>query len=238
MVIVEVMGYAYLFALIVGLGILGIQSVLGSKDADADADADFDADADADFDLDADADADLDAGFDADADLDADADADFDVDGDADAHTGVDGNKDVGGVGGVVAMFLSVRFWVFAFLGFGLSGTLLTFLSSVGAVPTAITAIVMGLVCGFGAAAAFGALKRTASEHTEHAGEVAVGRIGRVIVPLPESGMGKVRIEISGRSVDLMARAEGLRIERGDAVVIEDVDGEIARVCRAPEELQ
>ena len=223
------MGYAYVFALIVGAGILTIQSILGSKDADADADHDFDADGDAD----------LDGDFDADADLDADADVDADADADADGETDIDGHsaQEVAWDGGFVALFLSVRFWVFACLGFGLSGSLLT-LTSVGAIPTAITAIVLGLTCGLGAALAFRTLKRTSGALAEHAGHSAVGRIARVIVPLPETGIGKVRIELGGRSVDLMAKSTGLRIERGDQVVIEDVEGEIAQVCRAPEELQ
>ena len=210
------MGYAYLFALIVGLGILSIQSVLGSKDADADHDHDLDVDGD--------------------AELDADADADADADGDhgANAHT----DHEAGWDAGFVALFLSVRFWVFASLGFGMSGSLLTFLTSVGVVPTAITAIVMGLACGLGAATAFRALKRSSGHVAEHTSESAVGMIARVIVPLPEKGIGKVRIELGGRTVDLMAQTTGLRIERGDQVVIEEVDGEMARVGRAPDELK
>jgi hypothetical protein len=35
-----------------------------------------------------------------------------------------------------------------------------------------------------------------------------------------------------------MARTTGLRIERGDAVVIEEIEGDIAYVSRAPDELQ
>ena len=41
------MGLAYLFALVVGMGILMFQAVMGSKDADADGDVDGDLDADA-----------------------------------------------------------------------------------------------------------------------------------------------------------------------------------------------
>ncbi len=220
------MGYAYLFALIVGLGILGIQSILGSKDADADHDHDFDADGDADLDGDAD--------FDAHGDLHADLDADADADVGANAGTGQEASWD----GGFVALFLSVRFWVFASLGFGMTGSLLSFLTQVGEVPAAVTAIVMGLVCGLGAALSYRALKRSSGVIVENAARSAVGRIARVIVPLPETGVGKVRIELGGRTVDLMAKGTGLRIERGDQVVIEEVDGEIARVCRAPEELR
>ncbi len=227
------MGLAYVFALIVGLGILTIQAFLGSKDADADHGAD--ADADHDFNVDADAD----------ADFDADADADFDADADADAHLGADSvhvqtgqaaDQDMG-FGSFVALFLSVRFWVFASLGFGLSGTLLHYVTSVGAVATAVTAATMGLVSGLAVAMAFRALKKTAGTRPEHTG-TAVGHLGRIIVPCGDQTTGKVRIELGGHTVDLMAKSTGLRIERGDTVVIEEVEGEVAQVSRAPEELQ
>src|SRR5690606_35195556 len=128
---------------------LSIQALLGSKDADGDG---FDKDVD------------FDAGGDADLDADADADADLDHDG-GDVHVESDANL---GLGGLVAVFLSLRFWVFASLGFGLSGTLLHYLSSVGAIPTFIAAVVLGLTSGLSAALAFRALKRMSSSVAEH----------------------------------------------------------------------
>ncbi len=260
------MGYAYLFALILGLGILGVQTVLGigkDVDADADADGDFDADADADgeFDADADADADFDADADADGDFDADADADahvhagfdahHDVDHDcgpglnhdAEHHVGADGHteaehaKDISAGGSIAALFLSTRFWIFTALGFGLSGTLLHYLSSVSFAPTLATAILTGLVSGLMAALAYRALKRSSGERACHTA-TAVGQVGKVIVPVKQGGLGKVRIEMSGRSVDLLAKTSELRIDVGDYVVIEDVEGDVAQVCAAPEELK
>ncbi|MBW2453465.1 MAG: hypothetical protein JRI68_03095 [Deltaproteobacteria bacterium] len=228
------MGLAYLFALVVGLGILTIQAVLGSKDADADHGADADADHDFDHDFDADADADFDADADADADLDADAHVDADA---VHVHPGQAHVDQDMGFGSFVALFLSVRFWVFASLGFGLSGTLLHYLTSVGAVATAATAITMGLVSGLAVALAFRALKRTAGARPGHTG-TAVGHLGRIIVPCADSVTGKVRIELGGETVDLMAKTTGLRIERGDIVVVEEVEGEVAHVSRAPDELQ
>jgi hypothetical protein len=215
------MGLAYVFALIVGLGILTIQAFLGSKDADADHGADADADAD----------------------LDADLDADADADADADGHLGADSvhvhgqaaEQDMG-FGSFVALFLSVRFWVFASLGFGLSGTLLHYVTSVGAVATAITAATMGLVSGLAVAMAFRTLKKTAGARPEHT-STAVGHLGRIIVPCGDQTTGQVRIVLGGHTVDLMAKTTGLRIERGDMVVVEEVEGEVAQVSRAPEEL-
>jgi hypothetical protein len=194
------MGYAYLFALIVGLGILSAQALLGAKDTDADGD------------------------------------------GHPDHHTGKEHLAEGAGEGSwahdALAMFMSVRFWVFAAMAFGLSGSLLHYATGVNAIATAITATVLGLVSGCAAALTFRYLSRTSSAHAANSGLAAVGRIGRVIVPCPANGVGKVRIEIGGETVDLMARSGGLRIERGDSVLIEEVEGEIAQVCRAPEELR
>ncbi len=225
------MAYAYLFALIVGLGILTIQAFLGSKDADADGDTGLDKDVD--LSADADADADFDADADADADVDADADADA-----GHAHAGAHTDQELAWTGAdFIALFLSIRFWIFACLGFGLSGSLLHYFTGVDELATAIAAICLGLGSGLAAALAFRILKKTASAVAEHAAS-AVGTIGRVIVPLPEKGIGKIRIELSGQSVDLIAKTSGLRIERGDQVVIEEIDGEIAHVSRVPDELR
>ncbi|MBW2522843.1 MAG: hypothetical protein JRI23_01645 [Deltaproteobacteria bacterium] len=232
------MGLAYLFALVVGMGILMFQAVMGSKDADGDADADGDLHADADADLDADADADFDA--DGDADLDADADADGEVGHDHPdfhAHGEAGDGKDLQVGGAFVALFLSTRFWIFASLGFGLSGSLLTYLfTGVSTIATAVTAVFAGVASGLAAALAFRALKRTASRTAAHT-RSAVGSVGKVLVPCSKEGMGKVRIELEGQSVDLLAKTGELRIERGDYIVVEEVDGEIAHVSKAPPEL-
>ena len=83
----------------------------------------------------------------------------------------------------------------------------------------------------------FRTLKRTASQHTAHTG-TAVGHVGKVIVPCSKEGLGKIRIQLRGQSVDLLARTQNLRIDIGERVVVEDVEGEVAQVSRAPIELQ
>ena len=214
------MGSVYLFSLVVGLGILLAQAIMGSKDADADAHGDHDFDHD--FDI---TDADVDGEFELDGELDPAA---------ADGHA--EHESDLG-IGGLAAILLSVRFWIFAALGFGLSGSLLHFLFRYPEPGTLITAIVMSLVCGFGAALAFRAVKRSSGGHTEHATS-AIGRIGKVLLPVATDRPGQIRIELGGQTVDLLAKSNGVRIERGDVVIVEDVDGEIATVSVAPKELR
>jgi membrane protein implicated in regulation of membrane protease activity len=228
------MALTYVFALVVGLGILGVQAVLGSKEMDAEGDVgagkdfhfddhgEFGADH-GDFGADHDADCDVDHG-------DLGADADLDADHEVGVH-------DATGVGGFVALFLSTRFWIFASLGFGLGGTLLSYFTGTGETLTFAAAVTMGIMSGLSAALAFRALRRGASEHAAST-DAAVGRLGRVIVPCEAGGLGQIRIEVRGQSVDMRARTGKLRIERGDTVIVEVVEGDIATVSRAPEELQ
>lgn len=193
------MGLAYLFALIVGAGILTFQALMGGHGDHA-------------------------------------ADHGGDHGGDH-AHDHGKEVKDQGlADGGFVALFLSTRFWIFAALGFGLSGTLLTYLFGGSFLPTLLTAVGLGLASGLGASAAFRALRRVQS--SSGAASSAVGRLARVLVPVEVGKTGQVRIELDGHTVDLMARTEHGRAERGDMVLIEEIEGELATVSAAPEELK
>jgi membrane protein implicated in regulation of membrane protease activity len=263
------MGPAYLFALVVGFGILLVQALMGSKETDGDAHGDADAHgeleaeggdlhADADGDVDHDVDHDVSHDVDHDVDHDVSHDADHDVDHDVshdvdhDAHHDVGGGhkelgthgtegqagKDLSVVGGLAALLLSTRFWIFAFLGFGLSGTLLHYVfGSVSALATALTAIIAGLLSGLTASLAFRALRKTSSRTATNT-TTAVGKVAKVLVPCTKDGLGQVRILLDGQTVDLPAKTTELRIERGDYVLIEEVDGDVAQVSKAPPEIE
>jgi membrane protein implicated in regulation of membrane protease activity len=259
------MGLAYLFALVVGFGILLVQSLTGiSKDvaagadahgelgAEADAHAEAGAEGEAHAEAAAETQAQAEVGADGhgvlgpDGALHADAPAAVHVDaqheaaahgsdvtGAAEGHT-----KDVHAGEGLVALFLSTRFWIFAFLGFGLSGSMLHYLfSSVSGIAAFVTALVAGLGSGLAAALAFRALRNTASAPASNTA-TAVGRVARVLLPLTKDGVGQVRIELDGQTVDLMAKTAELRIERGESVVIEEIDGDVAQVSKAPAEIE
>jgi membrane protein implicated in regulation of membrane protease activity len=248
------MGLAYLFALVVGLGILLIQAVFGHKDADGEggfdkdmqfegeADADVDADADADLEADADADADLEAEADADADVDADAHVDAeghvdaDHDGMAHVHAGDAEGRGRSKMARLLTLFLSVRFWVFASLGFGLSGTIMHYLFSSATLTALLTALGMGLFSGLAAALTFRALKTTSSEHAVDTSKEAERKLARVIVPLHRGEPGKIRIDIRGQAVDLLAYTDDDEIARGEMVVITEMEGETAQVTRVPKQ--
>ena len=69
----------------------------------------------------------------------------------------------------------------------------------------------MGLVSGLAAALTYRALRKTASAGAAHTSST-VGRVARVIVPMDKGVTGKVRIQVQGQSVDLMAKTTGVRI--------------------------
>ncbi|MEC7525014.1 MAG: hypothetical protein VYE22_34350 [Myxococcota bacterium] len=200
--------YAYLVSLIVGGVLLGASILLGGKDLDADADADVD------LDVDADADADLD--------LDADADGEFD--------------KDVGGHGdfsGFLFMFLSLRFWTFFLAFFGLTGLVLDGLSLVSSEWLGLG---LALGMGFGTGAlAMSVIRMLGSDTSGSAVRSTdyIGKTARVVVPIEKGSVGKVRVDIKGTSVDLLA--SGLE-EDGftgkEEVLIVEMDGPRARVAR------
>jgi hypothetical protein len=59
-----------------------------------------------------------------------------------------------------------------------------------------------------------------------------------MLLPLTKNGVGQVRIELDGQTVDLVAKTSELRIERGESVVIEEIDGDVAQVSKAPAEIE
>jgi membrane protein implicated in regulation of membrane protease activity len=206
-------GLVYLAALIIGFGTIALQLVM-SGDSDADAEAGGDVHV-------------------GDADFDADADADFDADADADADVHADhGHAD----GGFLPIFLSLRFWTFAFLAFGLSGSLLHYLDLANAVITPAVAVTFGVLAGLLATLTFRALRRTEANSGATAGD-AVGQVGKVMLRVDKGRRGKVRIQLKGQTVDLIATTDEEQLEPGQLVMVEEVRETTAHVSRVPAEL-
>ncbi|MRG91528.1 NfeD family protein [Polyangium spumosum] len=140
------------------------------------------------------------------------------------------------GAGDVLAFFLSLRFWVFTLLGFGLSGSLLHFFALAGPILVFALAAGSGLSSGLFAQLVFRFVTQS-SVSTSADVDHAEGSIGRVLVPVGKDKVGKIRIVLKGQSVDILARTDGDEIARGDHVLVEDVEGDVARVSRRPSEL-
>ena len=159
-------------------------------------------------------------------------------DADADAHLDVDADHGhVGhGDGGFLPIFLSLRFWTFAFLAFGMVGTLLHYFRMTTSPVTIGLAVAMGLVSGLAASLTFRLLSR-AEMSSGGSTTDAVGSVGKVLVPVSRRAHGKVRIELKGQTVDLLATTDEDDLEAGDMVLVEEVDSGTARVGRPPPEL-
>ncbi len=134
------------------------------------------------------------------------------------------------------ALVASLRFWSFALLAFGLTGTLLTFFALAGTSVAAVIATIAGVASGVLATTVI--RRMTHRGPTSHAvRDDVVGLVGRVLVPSEGSGRGKVRVELKGRIVDYVAASrEPLALD--DVVVVEEYDGRELTVSKAPKELK
>jgi len=138
---------------------------------------------------------------------------------------------------GPLAVVLSFRFWIFALLAFGLSGSLLHFLALAGALPVAILAGVAGIGSGTFAVVVVRTVTRSSTASRSPNLSEAVGREARVLVACAKGRSGQVRIALRGQSVDLLASTDEDEIGRGEAVLIEEVRDGVAQVSRRPPEL-
>jgi membrane protein implicated in regulation of membrane protease activity len=165
-----------------------------------------------------------------DSDADVDADADAGLDKDLPVLSGHEG--DISGVDAFWA-FRSIRFWTFFLAFFGLTGLVLDGLGLVGSsLVTALVATGMGAGSGFVAAGLLRWLGRDESGHIASSSDY-IGRTVKVLLPVPKHGVGKVRLELRGSSVDVLATTdeEGPITPEEEAIIIE-MDGLRARIAR------
>ena len=198
----------YMFSLAFGGILLGASILLGGKDADG---PDLDADGP---ELDADG-----------VELDADGGLDKDVD---------PGLEAIGtGIGDFIAWSLrSVRFWTFFLAFFGLTGLALEGLELIGSsVVVAVIAVSMGALAGFSISAVVRALKEGEGELVADAGSY-VGKSAKVLVAPGPNATGKVRVEVRGNTVDVLASTDETDIAVGDEVLVIEMQGTTARVSK------
>ncbi len=191
--------YAYLFALIVGGVLLGSSVLLGGHDDDLDFDADGDLD------------------------LDVGGDADFDVDVDADAG-GLDKGLSLDSEGDALWFLKSLRFWTFFLAFFGLTGVTLDGLDLAGQWVSFAVALAVGGVVGGTAAWSIRKLSRDVSGAVPE-GTDYVGKTARVVVPIRDGSVGKVRVELRGAIVDVLATSDEAFSAQEEAIIIEMEDG-------------
>lgn len=136
--------------------------------------------------------------------------------GDGEAGDGLDEGELEGEAGGAshasALPVTSLFFWTFFLAFFGLAGVLLNLLA-----PEVGTWLITGLAAGVGVVVALVAvrvLRRLGRGQVDSSTrpEDVVGRLGRVVVPVGQGRPGKVRVELKGRTVDLLAHGKNTEL--------------------------
>jgi membrane protein implicated in regulation of membrane protease activity len=134
------------------------------------------------------------------------------------------------------SLLLSLRFYMFAALGFGIVGAPVTWLAESSPVVTFVVALGTGL--GLATALSY-AFRKVGSAETSSIASPSelVGRIGRVLIACEKGRHGKVRLSVQGQIVDYAATTDDERLEPGRVVIVQEVVAERLLVCAAPADL-
>jgi membrane protein implicated in regulation of membrane protease activity len=166
----------------------------------------------------------------------------FEVDGDAHAGGDVlvdvdaDHGDDVAHGMAPLAILLSLRFWTFALMAFGMFGSFMHFLDLAAPMVTLGSAGVLGFVSGWLASWTFFKLSTSVPNSGAESTEL-LGQVGKVILPPNEAGRSKVRFRVKGQIIDYLATADDT-LEPGASVMVEEVRGEQVHVSAAPAGLE
>ena len=156
------------------------------------------------------------------------------ADGSAAGHDGGhgDGNHHdsdgaASGVPTALLWLLSIQLWTYLLAFGGLTGLLLRTVAHVGEPVAGLSALSVGLFTAMSARAVMRRMSVTTLPGTM-VEEQMVGSSATVLIPAPVGGMGKVRLEFRGQTIDLVAKAnDGGALGEGVSVTILDIrDGE------------
>lgn len=128
--------------------------------------------------------------------------------------------------------FFSLRFWTYFAATFGLIGLILTLLRLADPITTFVLSISVGFGMGLLVAYLMRVLKNAST--TSSAGvQDLLGKEAKMLVGVKTSQLGKVRFEVKGEIIDMIAVTEdGSEIESGEEVLIVGIEGNQARVAR------
>lgn len=225
--------YLYVFAAVAG-GLLVLVSLLGAGQNDAHGDGDAHGDAHGDAASHGEAGVYADAGGDAHAGGQGDG-ADGDGHGVSDAHGH---GHDIGAPGGqhahasdgmdsgvptALLWLLSVQIWTYLLAFGGTTGLLLRTVAKVPEPLCGLSALGVGLTTAFVARSVMRKMSVTQEPGTLSE-EKMVGSRAKVLIPAPAGGLGKVRLDVAGHVVDLVAKAaDGGPLVDGADVTILDI---------------
>jgi len=142
-----------------------------------------------------------------------------------------DAHGHAGDTSAFVAALTSLRFWTFFLTFLGLVGVVFTGFGLAGAALTAVAAVGMGLFIGVGVAVAIRKIG-SGPDSAARAGDY-VGKSARVLVPVTKTALGKVRVQVKGSTVDLLATTDDdTDLSTSDEVLVVEMEGTRAKVSR------
>jgi membrane protein implicated in regulation of membrane protease activity len=138
----------------------------------------------------------------------------------------------LGGAESYLYWLVSVRFWTFFVAFFGLTGLVFDGFGLVSSqIATAVIATATGSIAG---GSAMFVLRKLTKDDTNSAvsSRDYVGRTGRVLVGFAAGGVGKVRVEVKGSSIDLLAMPEDEHsYSPNDEIIVVEMSGLHAKVA-------
>jgi membrane protein implicated in regulation of membrane protease activity len=128
---------------------------------------------------------------------------------------------------------LSIRFFIYGLFAFGFVGAALQILRITGRWPALLLALASGVGAGLAAGFTFARIGSPSASGAASLHE-ARGQRARVLLPCTKERPGKVRLELGGQEVDMMATTSGPPIPAGAEVVVVEVREDVAHVASAP----
>lgn len=121
----------------------------------------------------------------------------------------------------------SLKFWTFGICFFGLTGLVLSNLSTQLSIPIiAIIALVMGIVCGGLVSSILRVLREQHANSLIQSDDV-IGLAGTVILPFDQDSRGKVQLNVKGSQVERIAYTDEQReFQPGDLILVVNVEND------------
>lgn len=163
-----------------------------------------------------------------DAHMDHDLSVDHDVGGDHEVHW------DHGGL----APFISLRFWTYFAATFGLTGAVLSLTNASNPQQILIASLVGGFAVGLMVHFAMRALRRSESSSAANVDDL-IGKEGKLLVAIRDGQPGKVRLDVKGDLIDMLALPQsGVTAEVGETVYVLAIENDRAIVARREDLLE
>lgn len=143
-------------------------------------------------------------------------------------HQGSDGASS--GIPTAVMWLLSVQLWTYLLAFGGVTGLLLRTIANVAEPLAGLMSLGVGLGTALGARTLLRRAAQPGDPGTTQLDRLT-GSSGKVLIPAPAGSTGKIRLEVRGQTLDLLAKtSDGAPLVEGGEVIILDVRDGVAEV--------